>query len=380
MKSGPTPRSSWVANPAFKRSRSFARTRSRSDSTSAIRCSSSREVRQALNRAIDRDAIVQAGFRGRARTAQGPVWPEHWASSDAVPRYLYNREAALLGFAAAGYGTVTTGQRPGAEPIQLQLPRVSASRAHCLDDPETALRSGRGHDDRDRQDGRHRRACGPGRLRCVPHTGSRAGARSRCPISSGTRRSRADRSSCRADTRRRTRHSNGSATRRTTRSSGTRSRRSSRRSTTIRLRCSWRGRNAFEPSIGRSTFRRRSPGRDIIFSLWRWRPADQRPGAHAMTRITSRFAMLIATAAVLPLVDVWRRVVVVAQDGNAAIGTRGQPQRRDARRPTRSISTSATTSTSSRRWAPSSEARTSSAGSRTESSRTTSSTFPNSAS
>ena len=78
-----------------------------------------REVRQALNHAIDRDAIVQAGFRGRARTAQGPVWPDHWASSAAVPRYSYNREAALLGFAAAGYGTLR--QVSGRMPSRFQF-------------------------------------------------------------------------------------------------------------------------------------------------------------------------------------------------------------------------------------------------------------------
>jgi peptide/nickel transport system substrate-binding protein len=66
----------------------------------------SREVRQALNSAIDRHALVKAGFRGRARPAQDPVWPTHWASSQTAPRYSYNREAALLGFSAAGYGTL----------------------------------------------------------------------------------------------------------------------------------------------------------------------------------------------------------------------------------------------------------------------------------
>jgi ABC-type transport system substrate-binding protein len=68
----------------------------------------SKEVRRALNRAIDRDAIVKAGFRGRGRTAQDPVWPQHWASSNATPSYTYNREAATLGFAAAGYSTLRT--------------------------------------------------------------------------------------------------------------------------------------------------------------------------------------------------------------------------------------------------------------------------------
>jgi peptide/nickel transport system substrate-binding protein len=66
----------------------------------------SRGVRQALNRAIDREEIVKAGFRGRARPAQDPVWPNHWAFSGAVPTYAYNPTAAGLEFNAAGYGTV----------------------------------------------------------------------------------------------------------------------------------------------------------------------------------------------------------------------------------------------------------------------------------
>lgn len=66
----------------------------------------SREVRQALNGAIDRDEIVKAGFRGRARPAHDPVWPNHWAFSGAVPTYAYNPDAAALGLSAAGYATV----------------------------------------------------------------------------------------------------------------------------------------------------------------------------------------------------------------------------------------------------------------------------------
>jgi ABC-type transport system substrate-binding protein len=79
----------------------------------------SREVRQALNLAVDREAIVQAGFRGRARPAQGPVWPDHWASSDAVPKFSYDREEALRGFAAAGFEAVR--QVSGRMPSRFQF-------------------------------------------------------------------------------------------------------------------------------------------------------------------------------------------------------------------------------------------------------------------
>jgi ABC-type transport system substrate-binding protein len=77
------------------------------------------EVRQALNLAVDREAIVQAGFRGRARPAQGPVWPDHWASSAAVPKFSYDREEALRGFAAAGFEAVR--QVSGRMPSRFQF-------------------------------------------------------------------------------------------------------------------------------------------------------------------------------------------------------------------------------------------------------------------
>jgi peptide/nickel transport system substrate-binding protein len=61
------------------------------------------EIRRALNQAIDRDAIVRAGFRGRARPAQDPIWPYHWTSTTGGPTYTHNREAAARAFTAAGY-------------------------------------------------------------------------------------------------------------------------------------------------------------------------------------------------------------------------------------------------------------------------------------
>jgi peptide/nickel transport system substrate-binding protein len=79
----------------------------------------SREVRRALNRAIDRNAIVRAGFRGRARPAQDPVWPSHWALSNTLPAYTYDREAAVRGLTSAGYGTLR--QSRGRMPSRFQF-------------------------------------------------------------------------------------------------------------------------------------------------------------------------------------------------------------------------------------------------------------------
>ena len=49
-----------------------------------------REVRQALNEAINRKQIIEAGMRNRGQAASGPVWPNHWALSTAQRTYDYN--------------------------------------------------------------------------------------------------------------------------------------------------------------------------------------------------------------------------------------------------------------------------------------------------
>jgi peptide/nickel transport system substrate-binding protein len=55
-----------------------------------------REVRQAINEAIDRTAIVNIAFHGRGQAADGPIWPYHWAYNAAARHYVYNPETARL--------------------------------------------------------------------------------------------------------------------------------------------------------------------------------------------------------------------------------------------------------------------------------------------
>jgi peptide/nickel transport system substrate-binding protein len=62
-----------------------------------------REVRQALNYAIDRDAIVRDVMAGRGERADGPVWKYHWAYSTAQKTYDFNPELARLKLDAAGF-------------------------------------------------------------------------------------------------------------------------------------------------------------------------------------------------------------------------------------------------------------------------------------
>lgn len=60
------------------------------------------EVRQALSRSIDRDAVVRLGLNGRGTPGTSAFWPKHWAYSTAVPTYTYNPDAARLQLNAAG--------------------------------------------------------------------------------------------------------------------------------------------------------------------------------------------------------------------------------------------------------------------------------------
>ena len=62
----------------------------------------SREVRLALNEAIDREEIVRNGMRGHGEVAEGPFWPHHWAYAAGRHVRAYNPEAAKLRLNAAG--------------------------------------------------------------------------------------------------------------------------------------------------------------------------------------------------------------------------------------------------------------------------------------
>ena len=81
-----------------------------------------------------------------------------------------------------------------------------------------------------------------------------------------------------------------------------------RSSTTIRPRPSWPGRRRRARSRRSSTWRR-STDRDIFTNVWQWRPARPRRSRRTrVKRITSRFVLLIATAAVAAAGDLRVRV------------------------------------------------------------------------
>ena len=61
-----------------------------------------KDVRVALNDAVDRDAIVRDAMRGQALPADGPIWPYHWAYSSAQTSFAFNPAAARLRLDGAG--------------------------------------------------------------------------------------------------------------------------------------------------------------------------------------------------------------------------------------------------------------------------------------
>jgi ABC-type transport system substrate-binding protein len=63
---------------------------------------SKREVRVALNEAIDRDEVVRNGMRGHGEVAEGPFWPFHWGYTRGRYPSPYNPEAAKVRLDAAG--------------------------------------------------------------------------------------------------------------------------------------------------------------------------------------------------------------------------------------------------------------------------------------
>ena len=61
-----------------------------------------REVRVAINEALDRNELVRNAMRGHGRIAEGPFWPYHWAYPQGRFPVAFNPEAAKLRLEASG--------------------------------------------------------------------------------------------------------------------------------------------------------------------------------------------------------------------------------------------------------------------------------------
>ncbi|MDH3714669.1 MAG: ABC transporter substrate-binding protein [Gammaproteobacteria bacterium] len=62
-----------------------------------------RRVRQALNMAVNKDAIIDAVFQGAGKKAKNPIPPTIWSYNDDVVDYTYNPDEAKKLLAEAGY-------------------------------------------------------------------------------------------------------------------------------------------------------------------------------------------------------------------------------------------------------------------------------------
>ena len=61
-----------------------------------------RDVRIAINEALDRNELVRNAMRGHGRVAESPFWPYHWAYPEGRFPVAFNPEAARLRLDAAG--------------------------------------------------------------------------------------------------------------------------------------------------------------------------------------------------------------------------------------------------------------------------------------
>jgi peptide/nickel transport system substrate-binding protein len=60
-------------------------------------------VRLAINEALDRDSLIRDGLRGQGIPADGPVWPQHWAYSPPPQPFRFDPVSARNRLDAAGY-------------------------------------------------------------------------------------------------------------------------------------------------------------------------------------------------------------------------------------------------------------------------------------
>lgn len=60
-------------------------------------------VRRALNLAVDRDAVIRDGLRGKGLAVSGPIWPEHWAFDKTTHGFRFDPAAATSLLESAGF-------------------------------------------------------------------------------------------------------------------------------------------------------------------------------------------------------------------------------------------------------------------------------------
>ena len=69
-------------------------------------------LRRALNYAVDRSALIRDVFKGRGRPSTGPLWPRHWAYDSGVSPYTYDPGLATSLLENGGFPVDTRIGRP----------------------------------------------------------------------------------------------------------------------------------------------------------------------------------------------------------------------------------------------------------------------------
>jgi dipeptide transport system substrate-binding protein len=67
-----------------------------------------KRVRQALNMAIDKDAIISAVYQAAGKPAKNPIPPTIWSYDDSIPAYPYDVEKAKALLSEAGVSNLST--------------------------------------------------------------------------------------------------------------------------------------------------------------------------------------------------------------------------------------------------------------------------------
>lgn len=77
------------------------------------------EVRRALTEAVDKDEVVASGLRGRGKSADGPIWPYHWALGNAAKPTPHDPNAAQQELESIGLHMVE--RSDGSEPSRFSF-------------------------------------------------------------------------------------------------------------------------------------------------------------------------------------------------------------------------------------------------------------------
>ncbi len=108
-----------------------------------------REVRVAINEAIDRNELVRNAMRGHGRIAEGPFWPYHWAYPEGRFPVAFNPEAAKLRLDASGLKVGRAQRATDAVALRVHVPgarRRRPIRADCAARATAALCHRHRHD------------------------------------------------------------------------------------------------------------------------------------------------------------------------------------------------------------------------------------------